>query len=119
MERKMATVSLRDKIASLPKGEQKAIAERAEVLKAEVRTLRELRKAQDITQVQLAHEMGVTQETVSRMEKRGNMLVATLSKTIQKLGGELVIMAKFPRLGTVRVDLGDGLLVSNEEAVRV
>lgn len=103
----MRAVSLRDKIASLPHEEQKAIAKRSAELKAEVRSLVELRKAKQITQEQLAKKLHISQESVSRLEKRSDMLLSTLSKAVEQLGGELVILANFPDAAPVRVRLGD------------
>jgi DNA-binding XRE family transcriptional regulator len=103
----MGAISLRDKIASLPREEQEAIAKRAAELKAEVRSLAELRKAKQITQEQLAKKLHVSQESVSRLEKRSDILLSTLGDVVRQLGGELIVMAQFPNAAPVRVRLGD------------
>ena len=99
------TVSLQDALALLPKSEQQAIAKRAAELKAEVRSLMELRKARALTQAELARKLRVSQESVSRLEKRSDMLISTLTKHVEKLGGELVLVARFPGADPVRVRL--------------
>jgi DNA-binding XRE family transcriptional regulator len=100
-------VSLQDALALLPKSEQQAIAKRAAELKAEVRSLMDLRKARALTQAELARKLRVSQESVSRLEKRSDMLISTLTKHVEKLGGELVLVARFPGADPVRVRLGE------------
>jgi DNA-binding XRE family transcriptional regulator len=63
---------------------------------AKVGTLKDLRKATDHTQEDLAHALGVGQGTVSRIEKQSDMLVSTLQHYIESVGGSLQIMATFP-----------------------
>jgi transcriptional regulator with XRE-family HTH domain len=100
-------VTLHDAIAALPKAEQEAIAERAAELIAEVRSLMDLRKAKKLTQAELARRLDISQESVSRLEKRSDMLISTLTKHVEKLGGELVLVARFPGAAPVRVRLGE------------
>jgi hypothetical protein len=96
-------VSLEDKLARLP-GERRAkVDARAAELIAEEMTLRDLRRALDRTQVRLARELGVKQETVSRLEKRSDMLLSTLRSHVEAMGGELNILAKFPDRPPVRL----------------
>ena len=101
------TVTLQDAIAALPEAEQEAIAKRAAELIAEVRSLMDLRKAKKLTQAELARKLDISQESVSRLEKRSDMLISTLTKHVEKLGGELVLVARFPGAAPVRVRLGD------------
>lgn len=41
-------------------------------------------------------KLGVTQDSVSRLEKRGDLLLSTLRKTDQAMGGNLSLVAEFP-----------------------
>lgn len=61
-----------------------------------VATLKDLRKATDHTQNDLAVAMGVGQGTISRIEKRDDMLVSTLQHYVEGVGGTLQILATFP-----------------------
>ena len=61
-----------------------------------VATLKDLRKATQHTQDDLAVAMGVGQGTISRIEKRQDMLVSTLQHYVEGIGGTLQIMATFP-----------------------
>jgi DNA-binding XRE family transcriptional regulator len=103
----MGSVDARDIIAALSPERQQAIAERAAELIAEVRSVMELRKARELTQAELARKLDISQESVSRLEKRSDMLISTLTKHVEKLGGELVLLARFPGAAPVRVRLGD------------
>lgn len=96
-------VSLEDKRAQLPEARRAKVDGRAAELIAEEMTLRDLRRALDRTQVALASELGVTQETVSRLEKRSDMLLSTLRSYVEAMGGELDLVAKFPDRPVVRL----------------
>lgn len=39
---------------------------------------------------------GITQDGVSRLEQRSDLLLSTLRKTIEAMGGNLSIIAQFP-----------------------
>jgi CheY-like chemotaxis protein/DNA-binding XRE family transcriptional regulator len=64
--------------------------------------LAELRAARELTQTQLAGELGVTQAAISKLERRTDMYLSTLHHMIQAMGGELEIRAVFPD-GQVRI----------------
>jgi predicted transcriptional regulator len=74
---------------------------RAEQLIAEM-PLEELRKARKLTQVQLAESMGLTQSSVSKLEKRTDMYLSTLAHFVEAMGGQLEIKAIFPD-GAVKI----------------
>jgi len=50
-------------------------------------SLRDLRKARKLTQARVAKALGVTQDSVSRLEKRSDLLLSTLRKTVKAMGG--------------------------------
>jgi DNA-binding transcriptional regulator YiaG len=58
--------------------------------------LAELRAAMELTQESLAEALHVKQASVSKMERRSDMYISTLSKIIEAMGGELEIVAKMP-----------------------
>ncbi len=98
----MAT-SLEDRLAELPGDRRATVDARAAELIAEELTLRDLRRALARTQVDLARQLGVKQETVSRLEKRSDMLLSTLRSYVAAMGGELDLVAKFPDRPAVRL----------------
>jgi DNA-binding XRE family transcriptional regulator len=95
--------TLKEKLASLPLSRRRKIARRTRELIAEEMTMRELRKARNITQVAMARALGVKQEQVSRIEKRTDLHLSTLRRSIEAMGGELILTAKFPDGAPVRL----------------
>lgn len=62
---------------------------------AHERTMSELRKARALTQSQLAEQLGMLQGEVSRMERRDDLYLSTLTRFVAALGGKLEIRATF------------------------
>lgn len=91
----MAT-TLRNKIAQLPPEQQAEIAAEAERLRAEYLTLRDLRKARELTQVQLAETLGQKQVSIAKLEKRTDLLLSTLRRYVEAMGGRLDLVVEFP-----------------------
>jgi transcriptional regulator with XRE-family HTH domain len=89
-------VNVDDKINGLSPARRRKVEARAAALVAEEMTLRELRYARKLTQVRLAKELGITQDSVSRLEKRSDLLLSTLRKTVKAMGGNLSLVAEFP-----------------------
>jgi DNA-binding XRE family transcriptional regulator len=88
-------VSVNVKIRKLPPAQRRKVEARAAQLIAEEMTLRELRHARKLTQVRIAKALGITQDSVSRLEKRSDLLLSTLRKTINAMGGDLSLVAEF------------------------
>jgi DNA-binding transcriptional regulator YiaG len=65
--------------------------------------LDELREALKLTQESLAETLHINQAAVSKVEKRTDMLISTLRKMIEAMGGELEIRAILPA-GVVRIN---------------
>ena len=80
---------------------RKKIEARAAELIAEEMTLQQLRHARKLTQVRMAKELGISQDGVSRLEKRSDLLLSTLRKTVEAMGGSLSLIAEFPDRGPV------------------
>ena len=89
-------VNVDDVIARLDPDTRRRVEERAAELIAEEMTLRELRKARQLTQARVAAELGISQDGVSRLEQRSDLLLSTLRKTVEAMGGSLSLIAKFP-----------------------
>src|SRR5229473_3982166 len=90
------SVNVREKIRKLNSIQRKKVVARAAELIAEEMSLRELRKARKLTQTRVAKALGITQDSVSRLEKRSDLLLSTLRKTVKAMGGEVRIVAQFP-----------------------
>ena len=89
------TVSLEKMLAELPADERARIEERAKQLIAEEMTLRDLRKARSLTQERMAELLGIGQDSVSRLEKRSDLLLSTLRGYVAAMGGDLRLIVQF------------------------
>lgn len=89
-------INVDDIIKSLPAARRRAIEKRAAELIAEEMTLQELRRAREMTQVKMARKLGVAQKQISEIEKRTDMHISTLRRSIEALGGTLALVAEFP-----------------------
>jgi transcriptional regulator with XRE-family HTH domain len=93
--------NVNDVIKKLSTARRKKVEARSAQLIAEEMTLRELRHARKLTQVRIAKTLGITQDSVSRLEKRSDLLLSTLRKTVEAMGGNLSLIAEFPDRGPV------------------
>ncbi len=88
--------NVNDAIRRLSPARRKKIEKRATELIAEEMTRQELRRARERTQVQVAEALGITQDSVSRLEQRSDLLLSTLRSYVEALGGSLSLIAEFP-----------------------
>src|ERR1700675_3224040 len=88
--------NVNDIVRKLSPARRRKVQARAAQLIAEEMTLRELRHARKLTQIRMAKRLGITQDSVSRLEKRCDLLLSTLRKTVEAMGGKLSLVAKFP-----------------------
>lgn len=70
------------------------VAERQRAMR-DALALAELRQSRQITQVQLAETLGISQGNVSRLETRSDVYLSTLRSYVEALGGRLEIAAVF------------------------
>ena len=101
------SVTLEDYMEDFTQEERAMVAARGAELIEEELTLRDLRHAQHLTQERMAALMGVEQENVSRLERRADLLLSTLSSYVAAMGGKLRLVAEFPNRRPVTVALGD------------
>ena len=66
-------------------------------------SLQQLRKAREMTQSRISEELHMGQGDVSRLERRADMYVSTLSGFLNAVGAELEIRAVFPDGKIVRI----------------
>ncbi len=100
-------------MASLPPARRKAIERRSAELIAEEMTLRQLRKAHGRTQKKLAAALKISQDGISRLEKRSDLLLSTLRSYVEAMGGKLTLMAEFPGSRPVAVTGFDEMTTSS------
>jgi DNA-binding XRE family transcriptional regulator len=75
---------------------RKKVEVRAAQLIAEEMTLQDLRRARKLTQVRMAKALGIGQDGISKLEKRSDLLLSTLRKAVEAMGGSLSLVAEFP-----------------------
>jgi transcriptional regulator with XRE-family HTH domain len=90
------TVPLKKVLARMPPERRARVEAEARRMIAEELTLRDLRKALQLTQERLAKRLGVKQESISNIEKRSDLLLSTLQAYVAALGGDLRLLVTFP-----------------------
>ena len=88
--------TLKEKMDSLSPERRKKIEAMTDELITDEKSLRDLRHALALTQEHMAEVLGVGQESVSRLEKRSDLLLSTLRGYVKAMGGELRLVAEFP-----------------------
>lgn len=69
--------------------------------------LRDLREVQGLSQVELAERLGIQQAAVSKVERRQDLHLDTLSAIVKALGGTLDMKVRFPG-GEVPLRMANG-----------
>lgn len=90
-------------MAELTTERRARVEARTSELIAEEKSLRDLRHARQLTQQHMAKKLGVRQHSISRLEQRSDMLLSTLRDYVGKMGGELLLTARFPDRDPVRI----------------
>jgi len=101
------TVSLDSFMQDFTPAERARVEARTAELIAEETTLRDLRQARNLTQERMAALLGVEQENISRLERRADLLLSTLTSYVTAMGGNLRLVAEFPDRGPVTITLAD------------
>lgn len=91
MAKKLAQI-----MQEIPQARRNKIEARTQELIAEYMTLRDMRKARELTQERMAELLNIRQDSVSRLEKRTDLLLSTLRSYVKAMGGELQLIAEFP-----------------------
>jgi transcriptional regulator with XRE-family HTH domain len=78
------------------KARKAKIEKETQLLHMEYDLLAELRKEQELTQKELADMLEIRQSAISKLESQDDIMVRTLERYVEALGGELEIRAKFP-----------------------
>lgn len=109
-------IPFEDILAKLPDEERREIEQEARRLAAEYLTLRELRKARRLSQKAMAEKLKTNQASVSKIEKRADLMLSTLRAYIEAAGGNLELVARFPDAPPVRLDHMRDLGKTGEDA---
>jgi DNA-binding transcriptional regulator YiaG len=82
-------------------------ADMAEADRTYAMGLAALRQAAELTQVELARRMGVTQAAISRMEQPHDLLLSTLNAYLQAIGGTARMIVRFADGHEATLNLGE------------
>ena len=80
----------------MPEEQKVLVNDRYKILCDEAYTLQELRKAQDLTQIRMAEILETKQGSISKIEKRSDMMLSTLQNYVEAMGGSLELTVSFP-----------------------
>jgi DNA-binding XRE family transcriptional regulator len=97
-----------DYMSKLSPARRAKIEARKNELLAEELTLRELRKARELSQETLADVLGMRQGDLSKFERRTDAYLSTIRRYVVAMGGTLDLIATFPNTKPVKiVNIGD------------
>lgn len=101
-------VDAEDVVSGLEPERRRRIEETAAALIAEETTRRDLRRARELAEASVARELGIGPNAVSQLESRSDLLLSTLRRKIEAMGGSLSLVARFPDRPPVELDgIGD------------
>ncbi len=109
---------LRTNLETEPGAEEAARLARARLgaeLKAHAATLAQVRRAREMTQVQIARVLRISQPEVSRIEHQADLFLSTLRSYLEAMGGELRLVAHFPNADDVQLSLAELTGIDTEE----
>ena len=81
---------------NLPEERRQGIEARAAEKIEAYRSLQALRSAAGLTQAKVSEELQMPQGNVSRLEKNSDMLLSTLQKYVEAIGGKLKLTVELP-----------------------
>ena len=79
----------------MPRERQDRVRDRANAFLIEM-ALQDLRQSRNLTQQDLAAQLGLNQSALSKMERQNDMHISTLRRILGAMGGRLKLVAEFP-----------------------
>lgn len=96
-------ISHDDYMRKLSEEDRQKVLAMAKELIAEEKTLRQIRRAREYSQVTLAEILGMNQGDLSKFERRTDAYLSTIRRYIEAMGGTLELVATFPDTGSVKI----------------
>jgi transcriptional regulator with XRE-family HTH domain len=101
-------ISHEDYMKKLSPEDRETVLAMARELIAEEKSLREIRRAREYSQVTLAELLGMNQGDISKFERRTDAYLSTIRRYIEAMGGSLDLVVTFPDRGPIKiVNIGD------------
>jgi transcriptional regulator with XRE-family HTH domain len=88
--------TLAEIMAKFTSEEQAEIEDQAQELIAQQMILIELKKAYQLSQIELAQKLNIQEDRISQLEKQTDLLLSTFSHHLQTLGGNLKLIVEMP-----------------------
>ena len=110
--------TLSEVMKKLPRERRERIEAETAQEAARIMSLRDVRKAFRKSQEELAKTLDMEQESVSRIERRADLLLSTMRKYVAAMGGDLKLIAEFPDRPAIRIDTWEALKEEKEDAAR-
>ncbi len=82
-------------LEKMPRERQDRVRDRANAFLIEM-ALQDLRQSRNLTQQDLAAQLGLNQSALSKMERQNDMHISTLRRILGAMGGRLKLVAEFP-----------------------
>lgn len=95
--------NLNQVLADLPADRRARVDARYREMKAEIESLRELRRAAGKAQADVASALKIKQPSVSKIEQQTDMYLSTLRSYVQAIGGELDLVVRLPKRPALRL----------------
>lgn len=95
-------ISYEEKRKQFSKEAQERIKNRAQEIKNELHILKAIRELTGMSQEALAERLEVNQSYISRLERRDNITLATLTSIISALGGSVELTIHLPEQEPVK-----------------
>ncbi len=96
--------TLSEVMKALPKERRERIETETAREAAKIMSLRDVRKAFQKSQESVAKALDMEQESVSRIERRADLLLSTMRKYVAAMGGDLKLIAEFPDRPPIQID---------------
>ena len=104
---------LQDIWDNLPAERKEAIEARAAEKIESYRNLQALRSAAKLTQAEVSKALNMPQGNVSRLEQNSDMLLSTLQKYVEAIGGKLSLTVELPNQPPIALTCFGDLIDSN------
>lgn len=98
------TKTLAEIMAKFTPEERAEIEAQAQELIAQEMTLRELRKAYQLSQTELSQKLNIEEDQISQIEKQTDLLLSTFTSHLQALGGNLKLVVEMPKSQSIVIN---------------
>jgi transcriptional regulator with XRE-family HTH domain len=98
--------TLADVMADLSPEERAEVERGAAEILVQNKTVSELRKQLKITQVDLAKALATSQANIAQIEKKKDLMVSTVTRVVEALGGSLQLVVKIPGHAPAALKIG-------------